>query len=76
MLDAADSPPSETLPVRCRLCGGRMVAEDSFVMVGLVTLHFACWITRVLDRQARHDPPGRLAEYHGTDLAMVGLGTR
>ncbi len=72
MLYTLDSPPSETLPVLCRLCGGCLAAEDSFVMVGPVTLHLACWIARVLERQARRDPPGRLAEYHGADLGMVG----
>jgi hypothetical protein len=76
MLDASASPPSETLPVLCRLCGGCLAAEDSFVMVGPATLHFACWIARVLERQARYDPPGRLAEYHGADLALVGLEIR
>lgn len=36
-----------------------IAAEDSFAVVGPVTLHFACWTARVLDRQAHQDTLGR-----------------
>jgi hypothetical protein len=45
--------------VSCRLCGMVIAAEESFAVVGLIMLHFACWITRVRDRQAHQDALGR-----------------
>lgn len=45
--------------VSCRLCGLVIGAEESFAVVGPVTLHFECWIIRALDRQAHQDILGR-----------------
>ena len=45
--------------ISCRLCGMVIAAEESFAVVGPVTLHFTCWIIRTLDRQAHQDILGR-----------------
>ncbi len=49
----------DSAAVSCRLCGLVIAAEESFAVVGPVTLHFACWIIRTLDRQAHQDILGR-----------------
>jgi hypothetical protein len=54
-----DLPASPLGTCVCRLCGTVITAEASFATVGFITLHHECWLSRVLDRQARHDPMGR-----------------
>jgi hypothetical protein len=44
-----------------------IAAQESFAVVGTVTLHFACWISRLLDRRAHQNTVNRPR----TELATV-----
>jgi hypothetical protein len=60
VLDTPESGFSDgSAAVSCRLCGMIIAVEESFAVVGPVTLHLECWITRALDRQAHQDILGR-----------------
>jgi hypothetical protein len=62
---------SVSAPDLCTYCGLAIAAEESIAIVGPITLHFGCWITRLHEWQARDNTRGRLAASCETQLATA-----